>query len=403
MHKSLLGRFRILTLIAVAALFAGLVSATGAQAAQVGKAQTTRTAAAGPSGTLSGTVTDASTNQPIAGAAVNTSLGSTVTGANGNYSLPLPAGTYDVTYSSFGYATSTQTGVSITDGTTTTVNVALQPSPIVTVSGTVTDGSGHGWPLYARIDVAGDPNGPFFTDPITGHYSIPLPANASYDVTFSPQLAGYQKVEQSIAVGGSNMTQDVQAPVTPDCSAPGYSAGTPCVVVPGGLVEGNVSDLTTGNPLNNATVQSVDNPADKATTFAVPADPNNPGGFYYLFSSLTGPHPFTASASQHADVTATVSVAANTTVRQDFKLGPPAPVLAAQLVHDADHLAPGTALASKAAAIQTAVNSGATATACADITNFLALVQAQTGTKLTKPQAATLTTDAKNLATALGC
>src|SRR5215469_100742 len=37
-HKSLLGRFRILTLIAVAALFAGFVSATGAQAAQVSKA-----------------------------------------------------------------------------------------------------------------------------------------------------------------------------------------------------------------------------------------------------------------------------------------------------------------------------------------------------------------------------
>ena len=33
MHKSLLGRFRLLTLIAVAALFAGLVSATGAYAA----------------------------------------------------------------------------------------------------------------------------------------------------------------------------------------------------------------------------------------------------------------------------------------------------------------------------------------------------------------------------------
>ena len=51
-------------------------------------------------------------------------------------------------------------------------------------------------------------------------------------------------------------------------------------LVPGGLVEGNVSDLTTGSPLNNATVQSVDNPADKTMTFAVPDDPNNPGGFY---------------------------------------------------------------------------------------------------------------------------
>src|SRR5262249_33715276 len=78
-------------------------------------------------GTFFGTVTDATTNQPIAGAQVNTSLGNTVTDANGNYSLALSVGTYDVIYSKFGYAMNTQSGVSITDGTTTTVNVALQP------------------------------------------------------------------------------------------------------------------------------------------------------------------------------------------------------------------------------------------------------------------------------------
>jgi N-acetylneuraminic acid mutarotase len=53
----------------------------------------------------------------------------------------------------------------------------------------------------------------------------------------------------------------------------------------------------------------------------VPDDPNNPGGFYILFSTLTGSHPFTASASQHASNTETANVAANGTVRQDFKLG----------------------------------------------------------------------------------
>jgi hypothetical protein len=133
------------------------------------------------------------------------------------------------------------------------------------------------------------------------------------------------------------------------------------------------------------------------------ADSNNPGGFYYLFSSLTGPHPFTASASQHSDVTATANVAGNSTLRQDFKLGPPATVLAAKLVSDASHLAPGVALSAKATAIQTAVNSGATATACADIPNFLSLVKAQNMKKLTKAQAVTLTDDANNLAATLGC
>lgn len=80
-----------------------------------------------------------------------------------------------------------------------------------------------------------------------------------------------------------------------------------------------------------------------------------------------------------------------------------ASTLAAKLVTDADHLAPGKALADKAAAIQTAVNAGQTATACADITNFLGLVQAQTGKKLTTAKAALLTTDATNLQLALGC
>lgn len=77
--------------------------------------------------------------------------------------------------------------------------------------------------------------------------------------------------------------------------------------------------------------------------------------------------------------------------------------LASKLVIDADHLAPGKALAHKAAAIQTAVNAGHTATACADITDFLGLVKAQTGKKLSTTKAMTLRTDAMNLQFALGC
>jgi hypothetical protein len=78
--------------------------------------------------------------------------------------------------------------------------------------------------------------------------------------------------------------------------------------------------------------------------------------------------------------------------------------LAATLAKHAHLLAPGTALADKAAAIQTAVNASPpqTATACAGITNLLGLVNAQTGKKLSAKDANTLTTDATSLATALG-
>jgi hypothetical protein len=438
---------------------------------------------AGPHGTLTGTVTDASNSNPIAGAKVDTSFGSTTTDATGHYSIGLPVGTYDVTYSAFGYATHTENNVQITDGNTTTVNVALQPSPSVTLSGTVTDGSGHGWPLYTQIDVAGKPGGPIFTDPITGHYSMQLPANATYSITYTSQLPGYQVVTDSVVVGGSDVTHDVAIPVKSDCTAPGYTLDTAltesfegntfppsgwnvvdnvgeghewqlndpegqqnatggsgnfadinsdfygpgdtqdtslvtptldlsgaaapyltfhnnyvafspypqtgdvdvstdggttwttvwhhgedgvpgpdletvqlpqaanqsnvkvrfhftstfgfwwmvddvtvlksagCVKIPGGLVEGNVYDLTTNAPINGAKVTSNDHPSDNGTTFATPDDPNNPDGYYWLFSSLTGSHPFTASKALYSPDTETVNVAGDGTTRQDFKLG----------------------------------------------------------------------------------
>ncbi len=82
---------------------------------------------------------------------------------------------------------------------------------------------------------------------------------------------------------------------------------------------------------------------------------------------------------------------------------PSSSALAATLVSDSTGKGPGTGLADKAAAIQAAVTDGQTALACADITDYLGLVKAQTGKKLTQAQANQLTTDATNLAGALGC
>jgi hypothetical protein len=79
--------------------------------------------------------------------------------------------------------------------------------------------------------------------------------------------------------------------------------------------------------------------------------------------------------------------------------------LAATLVSHSNGVAPGTALADKATAIQTAVNAdpSQTATACADITNYLGLVKAQTNKKLSASNATMLTNDAMALSAALGC
>ena len=83
--------------------------------------------------------------------------------------------------SACGYGLETVNGVDVTEDDTT-VNFALDALPTVDVSGTVTDGSGHGWPLYARIDIDGYPFGPIFTLPADGTFNVELVQ--STDFTF---------------------------------------------------------------------------------------------------------------------------------------------------------------------------------------------------------------------------
>jgi len=96
----------------------------------------------------------------------------------------------------------------------------------VTVHGTVTDGSGHGYPLYTRIEIDGRPGGPIYTDPVTGEYSVSLPQGADYDITYTAQLPGYQEVTDTVSVGSSDVTHDVAVPVDPSCTSPGYAFNT---------------------------------------------------------------------------------------------------------------------------------------------------------------------------------
>ncbi|HET8906651.1 MAG TPA: carboxypeptidase regulatory-like domain-containing protein [Ktedonobacterales bacterium] len=436
---------------------------------------------AGPHGTLTGTVTDSSNSHPIVGATVSTPTTSTTTDGQGHYTMTLPVGAYDVSYSAFGYVSKTVTGVQVTNGGTTTENVALDPKPSVHVTGTVTDGSGHGWPLYTRIEVTGLPSGPFYTEPASGHYSVDLPQNDTYSVKFTATLPGYQVVNDTIVVGSSDVTHNVAIPIMASCSAPGYhfAYGTPainepfdgstmpagwtvvdnqgngqvwqigdpenrgnltggtgnfadinsdfygpggsqntslvspvidlsgeatpvlrfhndyfgffnqtgdvdittdggatwtnvwhhtsdsvfgpdleevpipsaggsstvqvrfhfissfgwwwqvddvavmnraCAPIPGGLVLGNVTDANTGAGVNGATVTSTDNPAEKATTMATPDDPNLGDGYYWMFSSLTGSHPFSAAKAPYQSDSETVNVAADSATRANFVL-----------------------------------------------------------------------------------
>jgi hypothetical protein len=96
---------------------------------------------------------------------------------------------------------------------------------VVTVSGNVTDGSGHNWPLYATLTVDGVTGASFFTNPFTGHYSMRLPANATYQVHVTANYPGYATASQSVVVGSSGVVQNLALTVdAAACDAPGYTA-----------------------------------------------------------------------------------------------------------------------------------------------------------------------------------
>jgi hypothetical protein len=105
----------------------------------------------GPTGTLEGTVTDATTGNPIAGATVTAAPAAegngiqAVTDPNGFYSMILLPGTYNVTASKADYYSETANGVVIVADQTTTRNFALQalPPPVYLFCDDMEAGSGN--------------------------------------------------------------------------------------------------------------------------------------------------------------------------------------------------------------------------------------------------------------------
>ncbi|WP_031517454.1 carboxypeptidase regulatory-like domain-containing protein [Streptomyces sp. NRRL F-5123] len=176
----------------------------------------------GPHGQITGTVTDAA-GAAVAGAGIAAGDYRATTRADGHYSLTLAPGTYDLTVSAFGYADRTATGVVVGEDGSVTENFALDAVARQTVAGKVTDGSGHGWPLYARITVDGTPAQPVFTDPFTGSYAVDLPQGKSYTLKIDAQYPGYREVTEHVTVAGTAQTVNAAVPVDIDSgTAKGY-------------------------------------------------------------------------------------------------------------------------------------------------------------------------------------
>jgi subtilisin family serine protease len=184
----------------------------------------------GDTGTLSGKVTTAGAALPGATVTV-TAAGqpdrALTTATDGGYSAVLPAGDYSLSVTAFGYKSQTATAT-ITANTTTTKDFSLEAAPTVNVGGTISDGSGHGWPLYAKVSVEG-PGGVFdYTTPTNGRYSFQVPSSTTYTLKVEAQYPGYESVSLPITVGAGNLTKNVAVPVRADSctTAPGYKYGS---------------------------------------------------------------------------------------------------------------------------------------------------------------------------------
>ena len=106
---------------------------------------------------------------------------------------------------------------------------APRPAGLTTVpmSGVVSDGSGAGWPLYARIEATSASTDPIvaFTDPVTGAYTMSLFDGVDYQVAVTALAPGYSEGGGPVSAAGSpiskNWTVSVNAAA---CNAPGYQA-----------------------------------------------------------------------------------------------------------------------------------------------------------------------------------
>ncbi|MEV0913776.1 S8 family serine peptidase [Streptomyces sp. NPDC049967] len=183
-------------------------------------------------GTVTGKATDKATGAALSGLSIEATDAAgnsrTVhTTASGGYLLTLSAGTYDFTVSGYGYATSTVSGVEVTESGDLTQDFALDAVASHQVSGTVKDVQGR--PLgKATVAVSGTPVKPVTTG-TDGTFTLPAVAEGSYTLTVTPTAPVLCNgvYAESLKVAG-DMSEQVKLPLRTDayghtCSPATYS------------------------------------------------------------------------------------------------------------------------------------------------------------------------------------
>jgi subtilisin family serine protease len=218
----------------------------------------------GPSGTLSGRVTDAASGAGVAGARVTAEPGgrSALTGTDGSYSLSLAPGRYDVTASHGRYQPQAVTGVDIVQDQTTSRDFVLTPLPTGSLAGTVT-AQDTGQPVAGATVTVSGPEPAATTTGAQGDYSFGTLVVGTYSVTVS-------------AVGYHSRT------VTGVVVNPDQTTTRDVVLVPNvGNVTGTVTSQAHGQPVANARVRLL----------------FGPGGSYEAFTDVNGQYLLTGVVS----------------------------------------------------------------------------------------------------------
>lgn len=175
-------------------------------------------------GSLAGHVADGEDGQPIRNAQVRAGSFSAVTDLSGAYTMRMPSGAYTVTISAYGYESAITPNIEVATEVTTTLNASLTKIPLVPVQGSVVDGSGTGWPLYAELSIEGYPNSPIYTHPLTGRYAVDLLDGIPVTFTVRSTLSGYLSQSRTITPTASHAPEEFILLVdTTSCVAAGYA------------------------------------------------------------------------------------------------------------------------------------------------------------------------------------
>jgi hypothetical protein len=245
------------------------------------------------SGTIYGTVTDP-TGKPVTGATVTATLATTgstpytvntTTDINGQYTLTVPGGTYNVTATAAGFASASQANVVVVAGAGTLLNLKLGASP-GTLTGTI-----------SGLTSAGS------TQPLSG---ATVAANVSGVIQATTQTNGNGVYTLSLAAGTFGLT----------VTDPGYQQGTASNItvtsnqtttenltltsVPPGTLEGLISLQGSTTPVGGVTVSLLAGGGTVATTTSTATAttdangtwnyqfPNIPAGIYNVQTTATG-------------------------------------------------------------------------------------------------------------------